>query len=457
MPERSEAREPQAVRDASPGYSVEAEIATAEDVPPGYKRTEVGVISEDWRPFRIGEVSTKVGSGITPTGGSRVYKSSGRPFVRSQNIAWGYLDLNDIAYIDEATHANFAGTEIEGGDVLLNITGASIGRAAIADHRIAGGNVNQHVCIIRPRKDALEPGFLAAFIISSDGQNQIDSFQAGGNRQGLNFHHVRSIRLAIPGVEEQRAIATALSDADALIESFDRLIAKKRAIKQAAMQQLLTGQTRLPGFTGEWETKRLGDIGILYKGQGIRRDNVSDEGVPCIRYGEIYTRYGDCLATPESRVPEAVAETAFPLRCGDILFAGSGETAEEIGMCVAYLGEQPAVAGGDIVVLRPNEGISAYLGRLLNHPTLAQKKARLGQGDAVVHISARNLAEIEVNLPKQEEQTAIATVLSDMDTEIEALDRRRHKARQIKQGMMQQLLTGRVRLVEENREDASYG
>ena len=116
-------------------------------------------------------------------------------------------------------------------------------------------------------------------------------------------------------------------------------------------------------------------------------------------------------------------------------------------MCVAYLGEQPAFAGGDIVVLRPNGGISAYLGRLLNHPTIAQQKARLGQGDAVVHISARNLAQIEVHLPNPEEQTAIATILSDMDTEIETLEHRRDKARQIKQGMMQQLLTGRVRLV----------
>ncbi|WP_311882785.1 restriction endonuclease subunit S [Halomonas piscis] len=266
------------------------------------------------------------------------------------------------------------------------------------------------------------------------------------------------IRVPLPEVGEQRAIATALSDADALIESLDRLIAKKRAIKQAAMQQLLTGQTRLPGFTGEWETKRLGEIGTFYKGQGIRRDDVSDEGVPCIRYGEIYTRYGDCVVAPESSIPEHLSESAFPLRSGDILFAGSGETAEEIGMCVAYLGEQPAFAGGDIVVLRPNGGTSAYLGRLLNHPTIAQQKARVGQGDAVVHISARNLAQIEVHFPDQKEQTAIATVLSDMDSEVEALEHRRYKARQLKQGMMQQLLTGRVRLVEpevENVREAS--
>lgn len=264
----------------------------------------------------------------------------------------------------------------------------------------------------------------------------------------INNKHVKPLSFPVPLPEEQRTIATALSDADALIESLDRLIAKKSAIKKAAMQQLLTGQTRLPGFTGKWETKRLGEIGTFYKGQGIRRDDVGDEGVLCIRYGELYTRYDDYVTVLESRIPKAVADTAFPLKTGDLLFAGSGETAEEIGMCVAYLGVQRAVAGGDIVVLRPAEGISAYLGHLLNHPSIAHQKARLGQGDAVVHIGARNLAQVIVNLPPNEEQAAIATVLSDMGSEIEALERRRDKARQIKQGMMQQLLIGRIRLVE---------
>jgi type I restriction enzyme S subunit len=119
----------------------------------GYKQTEVGVIPESWIPTSIGDKALKVGSGITPTGGDKVYKREGRPFLRSQNVGWGNLLLDDIAFIDEATHETFKSTEISADDVFLNITGASIGRSALADRRVERGNVNQHVCIIRAERE----------------------------------------------------------------------------------------------------------------------------------------------------------------------------------------------------------------------------------------------------------------------------------------------------------------
>ena len=227
----------------------------------------------------------------------------------------------------------------------------------------------------------------------------------------------------------------------------EALIAKKRAIKQAAMQQLLTGKTRLPGFSGEWETKRLGELGPFSKGRGIKREDVSDEGFPCVCYGELYTRYKDYILNPVTRIPATVALEALPIKTGDLLFAGSGETAEEIGRCAAYIGKEQAYAGGDIVVLTPSNESSVYVGYLMNYPTVAIQKTRVGQGDAVVHISASNLAQVRVSLPSIKEQRAIAAVLSDMDAEIAALEQRRDKTRAIKQGMMQELLSGRVRLV----------
>ena len=251
----------------------------------------------------------------------------------------------------------------------------------------------------------------------------------------------------IPPLSEQRAIAEALSDVDGLLNALDALIAKKQAIKQATMQQLLTGKTRLPGFSGAWETKQLRELGPFAKGRGIKRDDVSYEGLPCIRYGELYTRYRDYILKVVSRIPPSVAATALPIKTGDLLFAGSGETAEEIGRCAAYLGKEKAYAGGDIIVLTPSEQNSIYLGHLMNHPIVAEQKARMGQGDAIVHISANNLAQVHIELPPITEQNAIAAVLSDMDAEIAALEHRRDKTRAIKQGMMQQLLTGRVRLV----------
>ena len=251
----------------------------------------------------------------------------------------------------------------------------------------------------------------------------------------------------LPHPAEQREIAEALSDVDMLLGALEALITKKRAIKQAAMQQLLTGNTRLPGFNCEWETKRLGELGTFSKGYGIKRDEVSQEGFPCIRYGEIYTRYGTVVSSPVTRVPPYVAESALPIKAGDILFAGSGETAEEIGRCVTYLGEDQAFAGGDIVVLTPVFQNSLFLGYLLNHSTVAVQKARMAQGDAVVHISAANLGQVQISLPPIEEQTGIAGVLSEMDAEIDVLEERRNKTRAVKQGMMEQLLIGRVRLV----------
>lgn len=247
---------------------------------------------------------------------------------------------------------------------------------------------------------------------------------------------------------EQCAIAEALSDVDGLIESLESLITKKQAVKDGTMQQLLTGKTRLPGFRTGWRTKRLGRLGPFLKGCGIKREDVSSTGFPCIRYGELYTRHENYILNTVARVPSSIAKMALPIKTGDLLFAGSGETSEEIGRCAAYLGDEPAYAGGDVVVLRPLEQNSLYLGYLMNRPAVARQKARMSQGDAVVHVSARSLAQVEVDLPPVEEQIAVAAVLFDMDAEIAALERRLDKIRAIKQGAMQQLLTGKIRLVD---------
>ena len=203
----------------------------------------------------------------------------------------------------------------------------------------------------------------------------------------------------------------------------------------------------------DWDVVSLGELGAFMKGKGIKRDDVSHEGVPCIRYGELYTCYDNYVCSPESHIPKSFAATSLPLKTGDLLFAGSGETVEEIGKCVAYLGKEEAYAGGDIVVLRPLKQNSLFLGHLLNHAIVAQQKARYGQGDAVVHISARNLAMIKLPLPSQiNEQDVIAQALSDVDGLLGALDALIAKKRAIKQAAMQQLLTGKTRLPGFNEE-----
>lgn len=208
------------------------------------KKTKLGMVPEDWAEERLANCVTKVGSGITPSGGGVVYKTTGRVFVRSQNIGNGNLLLDDVAFIDENTHQSFFSTEIFDHDVLLNITGASIGRCAVADNRVVGGNVNQHVCIIRVT-EALDPHFLKAYLLSEFGQNQIDSFQAGGNRQGLNFEQIKSFRVPLPSTREQRRISAVMRDVDREIEQLTSTQNELQSQKKGLMQQLLTGKVRV--------------------------------------------------------------------------------------------------------------------------------------------------------------------------------------------------------------------
>lgn len=190
----------------------------------------------EWVEKKLKELTNKIGSGITPKGGDKAYKSNGRPFVRSQNVGWGKLDLVKVAFIDEKTHNSFLSTELVLDDVLLNITGASIGRCALADHRVVNGNVNQHVCIIRT-KIQLFPPFLMQWLLSDEGQNQISSNQAGGNRQGLNFSQIGSFCIICPPtVKEQQIIAATLSSLDHLVELQIQKIATLKQNKAGLMQ-----------------------------------------------------------------------------------------------------------------------------------------------------------------------------------------------------------------------------
>lgn len=415
----------------------------------GYKHTEIGVIPEDWSPTRIGDITTKVGSGITPRGGDANYLEEGRPFVRSQNVGWGTLLLDDLVYIDDSTHQSFDATELREGDVLLNITGASIGRCAAANSRLAGGNVNQHVCIVRVAPNAHVPALICQYVLSAHGQRQIDSFQAGGNRQGLNFAQVRAIQLPLPHTKaEQEAIAGALSDADALIESLEELIAKRRQIKQGTMQELLTGKTRLPGFTGEWEVKRLGDAADTDPealssntdpGFAFKYIALEDVEMGSLRgYTELLFSGAPSRARRKLRQSDVLVSTVRPNLKAHLLFELEDDAwICSTGFCVVRC-RKPLSHPGFVL----NQMFSDHVNRQINS---------LLAGSSYPAISSTDVRALEIPFPPYDEQTAIAAVLSDMDAEISALETKLQKARQIKQGMMQELLTGRIRLVESGK------
>ncbi|MGN5115956.1 restriction endonuclease subunit S [Aeromonas sp. 55A] len=423
-------------------------------IPAGYKQTEVGVIPEDWDVFLIDNCAVKVGSGKTPTGGSSVYVDSGRPFVRSQNVGWGKLDLSDVAYITETVHSTFLGSEIKRDDVLLNITGASIGRCAKADIQVIGGNVNQHVCIIRVDGSKFVPVVLVELINSSVGQNQIDSFQAGGNREGLNFAQVRQLKFALPlTVVEQTAIANVLSDSDALIDALEQLIAKKQAIKSATMQQLLTGRTRLPAFAlrpdgtqkgyklselgdipEDWEVVSLGDASQFINGRAYALHEWESSGVPVIRLQNLTGR-GDEYYYSNLQLPERQY-----CDFGDLLFMWSATFGP-----VIWKGSK-AIYHYHIWKVECKSGNNkAFLFYLLGDMTERLKNSS-SSGGTMLHVTKEKMESTKSIFPSIEEQTAIATILSDMDNELQALTQKLEKARALKQGMMQQLLTGKIRL-----------
>ena len=414
-------------------------VGTAPALHQGYKGTDVGVIPADWDCSRIGDLTTRVGSGITPTGGKRVYVTAGRPFLRSQNVGWGLLNLHDLAFITDEIHALFATSEIKEGDVLLNITGASIGRSAVADITVARGNVNQHVCEIRPDPERLSSQFLNSYLLSASGQRQIDNFQAGGNRQGLNYSQIRSFLVPRPSLREQRVIAEALSDVAGLIGAMEVLIAKKRAIKQAAMQQLLTGKTRLPGFSGKWEKKRLGEIASI-RNQKVLPSNVGID-TPCVELDNIGQGNGRLL---ECSTAQNSTSSKYRFFSGDVLFGRLRSYlrkfwhADRDGICTTEIWSLMADS---------QQAYGGFLHAIVQSDRFIET-ASISYGTHMPRADWGVVRNFEVCLPQIPEQLAITGVLSDMDSEVAALERRRDKARAIKQGMMQQLLTGRVRLVQ---------
>lgn len=414
------------------------------EIPNGYKLTELGLIPKDWNQVNLGDKAIKIGSGITPTGGENIYKQSGRPFIRSQNIGDGHLLIQNIAFIDDETHESFKSTEVKIGDVLLNITGASIGRCATANHDVHGGNVNQHVCIIRLNKKESDSEFLKYFLLSSLGQRQIDSFQAGGNREGLNFEQIRSFTLLCPSLKEQQAVVAALNDTDSLITNLDRLISKKRGIRQATMQQLLTGKQRLPGFSDEWKMRKLEDIA------DIDPENLGKDTNPgyCFKYISLEdVDRGILRGYTEQIFYQAPSRARRKIRKNDILISTVRPNLKSHLLIRENVCNMICSTGFSVLRCNPTCADSSYVYAHFFANIVDRQIESLLTGSNYPAINSKDLRALTIPIPSLKEQKCIGNVLSDMDAEIFSLEQQLDKVRNLKQGMMQELLTGRVRLV----------
>ncbi len=273
---------------------------------------------------------------------------------------------------------------------------------------------------------------------------------AVGALPSLNGGQLRSIPLLVPDdLGEQRRIVAALADADDLIATLERLIAKKQAIRQGMMQQLLTGRTRLPGFDGEWSELTLGDVARFSKGMGLPKSAIVPGGhLPCVHYGELFTRYGPEIGFVTSRTNDL----SLRVRSvgNDVLMPTSDVTPRGLAKASA-IGLDGVVLGGDILVIRPNrqQVFGPFLAHAIRHD--ANQVLQLVRGSTVYHLYASDMKTFRLALPNVDEQRQISEVLRDAEHEIEVLRNRLMKANAVKSGMMQQLLTGRTRLPSEVR------
>ena len=271
MAERSEALEPLAVRDVSAAYSVAAGAAAVEEVPPGYKRTEVGVIPEDWSVIELGELARFTTGPFGTALHKADYINGGIPLINPMHIVDSQLSPDSETSVSEDAARRLSPYRMRASDIVIGRRG-DMGRCAVVGEDQVGWLCGTGSLIIRC-SDRTNAIFVQRILTTDRVIAAIEDSSVGSTMTNLNQGLLSPLKIQLPSMPERHAIATALSDADALIESLDRLIAKKLAIKQAAMQQLLTGQTRLPGFTGEWETKRLGELATCFRGVSYNPDS----------------------------------------------------------------------------------------------------------------------------------------------------------------------------------------
>lgn len=393
-----------------------------EKIRPGYKQTEVGLIPEDWQcdaldTFWMVTDCKHVTAPFVPLG---------YPLASIRETQARVVDLSEANHTNEDFYRRMieGGRKPEVGDLIFsrNATVGEVAQVTAAHPLFAMG---QDVCLLRKRKQSYSTDFAQSFLKSNLAVRQMNDAMVGSTFKRMNVAQIKALKVILPPPTEQCAIAEALSDADARIAALEALIAKKRDLKQAAMQQLLTGKTRLPGFSGEWEVKRLGEL--------LDYEQPTKYLVESTEYDESYD------------VPVLTAGKSFYL----------GRTNETHGICQ----DLPVIIFDDFTTA------TQYVDFPFKAKSSAMKILRQREQDTdlkLVYALMQGIKftmsdhkrywiseyqKVELPFPGPEEQAAIAEILFDMDTELATLETEAGKARTIKQGMMQNLLTGKVRLV----------
>lgn len=414
----------------------------------GYKHTDVGMIPNEWEVAKLGERATfrtgPFGSALHKSD----YTSDGVPVINPMHIINGRLQPTRTMTVTDHAASMLVDFRLRRGDVIIGRRG-DMGRCALVDESYAGWLCGTGSLIVRPAA-TVDPGFLQRLLSSPSVVAAIEDGSVGSTMVNLNQIALDGLRLQLPPLHEQHAISATLRDVDALLAALEKLIAKKRDLKLAAMQQLLTGKTRLAGLPGAWDAPTLGDL-FTFKNGLNKAKRFFGFGTPIVNYMDVYANRGITSGDVKGRVSVDRDELkAFGVRRGDVFFTRTSETADEVGISSVMLDEpRDTVFSGFVLRARPRYDTLDDQFKKYCFSTASVRRQITSQSTETTRAltNGRLLAAVSVARPPRPEQEAIAAVLSDMDAEIAALEARLAKTHALKRGMMQELLTGSVRLV----------
>ena len=442
------------------GNALKAGHTPSKEVSEGYKRTQVGVIPEDWESSSVRDIASSSRNAIVggPFGSDLVsndYVAYGVPVIRGQNMRGRWIS-GSFVFVTPMKAKSLEANLAYPGDIIFTQRG-TLGQVSLVPNKpFSTYLVSQSQMKLSVDRKITDPVYLLYFFSSDEQQKLIQGSTIQTGVPHINLGILCEMPVRLPPLAEQHAIAKALSDVDLLIQALEELIAKKRAIKQAAMQQLLTGKTRLPGFSGKWDTTSMGHIGLSYG--GLSGKSKRDFGGGDARYVTFLSVLENVIldASHIDHVYIAPNESQNQVLKGDLLFNGTSETSGDLAMG-AVMGEQiPNLYLNSFCfgfrIRNRSKYDPLFLAYFFRGSAGRTMMNALAQGATRYNMSKGQFSALKLSIPFYDEQRAIATVLSDLDAETVALERRRDKTRTIKQGMMQQLLTGRIRLINETND-----
>jgi len=423
------------------------------ELKPGYKETDVGVIPDDWEILKISDITKEISMG--PFGSDikvSNFVKEGVPVLSGKNVQKEKLDDEFHNFVTPEKARSLKKAVAKRGDIVVTHRG-TIGQISYIPNysRYEKYVISQSQFRLHIDQQKSTPEWVVHYFHSDSGSRRLleKKGHTGVPAIAQATTTFRSLFLPVPPIPEQRAIATALSDVDALLDGLDRLIAKKRDLKQAAMQQLLTGETRLPVFEGDWEVKRLGELFEITSSKRVFQSEWKYEGIPFYRARELAVLGETGRVENElfiSKSLYAAFKTAHGVpEPGDMLVTGVGTLGK---VYVVKDDNEFYFKDGNIIWFKIHGSVSSeFLRQLFLTKVVMKQITDAAAGTTVGTYTISGAKKTEIPFPSLPEQTAIATVLSDMDAEITALEQRRNKTKELKQAMMQELLTGKTRLI----------